>query len=40
MTEILERRTWSHMSIWQRFYKKDIILIRAEDFQKKVMGGT
>ena len=38
--EILERGTWSNMSTWQRFYKKDIISIRVENFQDSVMGGT
>ena len=38
--EILERGTWSNMSTWQRFYKKDIIPIRVENFQDSVMGGT
>ena len=38
--EIIERGTWSNMSTWQRFYKKDIIPIRVEKFQNSVMGGT
>ena len=40
MTEILERGTWSNKSAWQRFYMKDIIPIREENFQNSVMGGT
>ena len=38
--EILERGTWSSKSTWQRFYKKDIIPIRVEHFQNRVMEGT
>ena len=40
MIEILERGTWSNMSMWQRFYKKDIIPIRIENFLNSVMGRT
>ena len=40
MIEILDRGTWSSVSTWQRFYKKDIIQIRVENFQNSVMGGT
>ena len=40
MIEILERRTWTNMSAWQRFYKKNIIPIRVENFQNSIMGGT
>ena len=45
MIEIIERGTWSNMSTWQRFYKKDIIPIHVEYFQNmgvwtSVMGGT
>ena len=39
MIEILERGTWSNESTWQRFYKKNIVQIRAENFQGSVMGG-
>ena len=28
--EIIERGTWSNMSTWQRFYKKDIIPIHVQ----------
>ena len=40
MIEILERGTWSNMSTWQKFYKKDITPIRVEHFQNSVMGRT
>ena len=40
MIESLERGTWSNKSTWQRFYKKDIIAIRVENFQNSVMGET
>ena len=40
MRQILERRTWSNMSTMQRFYKKDLIPIRVENFQNSAMGGT
>ena len=40
LIEILERGTWSNKSTWQRFYKKDIITIRVENFQNSIMGGT
>lgn len=39
VVEILERGTWSNESTWQRFYKKNIVQIRAENFQDSVMGG-
>ena len=38
LIDILEWGTW-YNSTWQRFYKKDIILIRVENFQNNVMGG-
>ena len=39
VVEILERGTWSNESTWQRFYKKNIVQIRAENFQDSVMRG-
>ena len=38
--EILEWGTWSNKSTRQRFCKKDIIPIRAENFQDSVMRGA